>query len=101
MQLPLDGNLSLALSKSANETEGTLAAIVNFFGITANAEASFATQQTAVSNGTARKLGIEEVKVEFEYTDPSSLFHMAIAVDYNSNCTVGEKVLQNSPRLLD
>ncbi len=88
MQLPLDGNLSLALAKSANETEGTLAAQVNFFGITANAEASFATQTI----GSTHKLGLENVRVEFEYTDPSSLFHMNVAIDYDINCTVGEKV---------
>ncbi len=88
MQLPLTGNLSLSLAKTANETDGTLAAALTFFGISANANASFATQ----SAGTAHKLGLEEIIVKFGYTDSSSLFHMDVTVEYDSNCTVGVKV---------
>lgn len=88
MQLPLNGNLSLALAKTANETDGTLAAALTFFGISASANASFATQ----SVGTSHKLGLEEIIVYFGYTDSSSLFHMDVTVEYDSNCTVGVKV---------
>lgn len=89
MGLPLSSALSLSLLNARNSTYGNISALVGFDGLTANASASFTTHSLANSS----KFGLEEVHLELEYVDPSSLFSMDVAVEYNSNCSVGVRVL--------